>query len=410
MKYSLVLPLALITAWLCTNGTAQEQRRDRVQFVQPRNEFLDSIKAEIKKFKGKEEPGKKVLKVDFSQVDRPRSTDEFTRVWHTPPLSQGLTGTCWSFSATSYFESEIERLTGRQVKLSEMHTVYWEYVEKARRFVGERGNSAFGQGSEANALPRIWKLYGIVPLEAYTGLLPGQKFHDHDSLFAEMKDYLNSLKSSHAWDEESALSTIRSMLNHYMGKPPTRIVIDGVPMTPQEYLEKVLRLKLDDYVEILSLKEKPFYQRVEYEVGDNWWHSKNYFNVPLEVFLEVPKRAVKKGRTVCLGGDTSEPGLEGHQGIAIVPSFDIPYNYIDDDARQFRFGNKTTTDDHGIHLVGYTQFAGKDWYLIKDSGSGSRNWSVPGYYMYREDYVKLKMMTMTVHKDIVPDILAKFQR
>ena len=98
----------------------------------------------------------------------------------------------------------------------------------------------------------------------------------------------------------------------------------------------------------------------------------------------------------------------------MIPDFDIPSQYINDDARQFRFSNETTTDDHGIHLVGYCQRNGKDWYLIKDSGSGSRNNdpNAPefGYYFFHEDYVKLKMMDFTVHKDAVKDILGKFTR
>ena len=40
--------------------------------------------------------------------------------------------------------------------------------------------------------------------------------------------------------------------------------------------------------------------------------------------------------------------------------------------RAFRFTNKTTTDDHGIHCIGYYEPEGKDWFLIKDSGSGVR--------------------------------------
>jgi len=47
------------------------------------------------------------------------------------------------------------------------------------------------------------------------------------------------------------------------------------------------------------------------------------------------------------------------------------------------------------------------WYLIKDSGSGSRNGENKGYYFYHEDYVKLKIMTFTVHKDAARDILKK---
>ena len=118
-------------------------------------------------------------------------------------------------------------------------------------------------------------------------------------------------------------------------------------------------------------------------------------------------RQTRAGYTLALGGDTSEPGYEGHTGVAIVPSFDIPSSYIDENARQFRFKNQTTTDDHGIHLVGFTTIGGKDWYLIKDSGAGSRNNAHPGYYFYHEDYVKLKMMGFTVHKDMVNDVLQK---
>ncbi|MBT5698504.1 MAG: peptidase C1, partial [Flavobacteriales bacterium] len=43
-----------------------------------------------------------------------------------------------------------------------------------------------------------------------------------------------------------------------------------------------------------------------------------------------------------------------------------------------------------------------------DSGSGSRNGNFPGYYFYHEDFVKLKMMTFTIHKNAVKETLKKF--
>ena len=66
-------------------------------------------------------------------------------------------------------ESEIYRISKMKVKLSEMYTVYWEYVEKARRFVEKRGDSDFNEGSEANAVTRMWKKYGIIPESDYHG-------------------------------------------------------------------------------------------------------------------------------------------------------------------------------------------------------------------------------------------------
>jgi len=99
------------------------------------------------------------FKIDFSNLDLPRSTNEFTTHWHNVPLSQGNAGTCWCFAATSTLEADCFRQTGNKYKFSELHTVYWEYVEKARRFVRERGDSHFSEGSQANAVLRIWKQF-----------------------------------------------------------------------------------------------------------------------------------------------------------------------------------------------------------------------------------------------------------
>jgi len=93
--------------------------------------------------------------------------------------------------------------------------------------------------------------------------------------------------------------------------------------------------------------------------------------------------------------------------VGIVPTFDIPGEFIDQAAREFRFANKTTADDHGLHLVGHKRMGDRDWYLAKDSGrSGQRG--VPGYYFYRDDYVRLKMLTFLVHKDGARGLLARY--
>lgn len=390
-------------------GVAQADHRDRAIFIEPRNEFLDSLRKENEAFRKKPEAAEKKMRLDFTGRELPKSVDEFTSFWRTPPVSQGESGMCWAFSTISFFESEVHRLTKREMKFSELYTVYWEYVEKAKRFVRERGRSEFGEGSEGNGVTRIWRTYGTVPADAYPGREPGQKFHDHVALFQEMNTYLMSVKANAAWNEDEVVATIKSILNHYLGTPPSSVTVGGAHFTPKEYLEKVVKLNLDDYVEFLSLAELPYYTQVEYSVPDNWWHDKEYYNVPLDDFMMILKRAIGKGFTLALGGDTSEPGYDGHAGAAIVPTFDIPSAYIDEFAREMRFNNSTTTDDHGIHLVGYKETPAGYWFLIKDSGAGSRNNSHPGYYFYQEDYVKLKMMDFMVHKDVAGEILAKFK-
>jgi bleomycin hydrolase len=385
----------------------QVDRRDKAVFIEKKSEFYDSIKTTLEKFYKKDEPKKKELSVDFTAFNPPLSLDQFTTYWHNKPISQAISGMCWCFSTTSYFESEIYRLTKREIKLSELFTVYWEYVEKARGFVQTRGDQAFGEGSESNALMRIWKKYGIVPGASYTGLLNNQPFHDHTKMFAELNTYLMSLKSSNVWNEDATEQTVKAILNHYIGAPPEKVTVDGKQMTPKEYFTKVVKLNLDDYVDLVSLADRPYYEWTEYDVQDNWWHSKEYFNVPLEEFMNAIKSSIRSGYTVVIGGDVSEPGIYGHAGIAVVPTYDIPPQYIDESARIYRFKNGTTGDDHGIHIVGYKEVDGKDWYLIKDSGAGSRNNWHPGYYFFHEDFVKLKMLGAMVPKSAVPEIVKK---
>lgn len=393
--------LYLLVATLAIPYAVISQQKDNGVFVEPPKGFWDEIEKTVKDFEKKAEPKKKTFKVDLTNFDAPKSLDEFTKVWANPPVSQGQTNTCWCFSTTSFMESEVYRLTGKKVRISEAFTVYNEYIERVKRFINERGNSAIAEGSEANAVTREWKMYGCVPWEVYNGLKPGQKFHNHFKMFDEIKSYLDNIKTTNAWNEEEAIKTVKSILNFYLGVPPEKFVVEGKEYTPIEYMKDYLKINPDDYVDVLSYMQQPYGEQVEYEVPDNWWHSKEYYNVLLDTFMKILKNAVRKGYTVSIGGDVSEPGKDPDKKVFMIPTFDIPSEFIDDNARQLRFTNGTTTDDHGIHLIGYKEVNDKDWYLIKDSGSSSFNNEPKGYYFFTEDYVKLKMMDFMVHKDAV---------
>ncbi len=399
------LPVALLLIPLLAQG--QAPRHDKGAFVEYHNEFYSKIRQSIAR-ESQAHAMHRVFRMDFTGIDIPKSVDEFTKSWCNEPVSQGNTGTCWCFATTSFYESEIYRQTGQALKLSQMYTVYWEYVEKAREFVRTRGESFFGEGSETNAPARMIRLHGIVPYEVFPGKPDNQEFYNHAPMFREMKGYLDHVKATNAWDEESVIRTIRAILDHYIGTPPEKFTWKGKEYTPLEWMKEVAHYNPDDYVNFMSLMEAPYWTLAEYKVPDNWWHSKDYHNVPLDVFMDAIKEAVKNGYTVAIGGDVSESGYSPENDVAMVPTYDIPSEYIDEYARQFRFTNHSTTDDHAIHIVGYTIKPNGWWFLVKDSGSGARNGNNKGWYFYHEDYVKLKMMTFTVHKDAVKDILKRF--
>jgi bleomycin hydrolase len=350
---------------------------------------------------------KQALSFNVSSIDRPESLQAFRSAWHLPPKRQWWTNTCWCFSTTSFLESELKRLHGRETKLSEMHTVYWAYVEKTREFIRTKGVSLVDEGGESGDVLRIWKQYGVVPEADYTGLKRGETTFNHEPLIGEIRAYLELVKRTHTWNEDQVIATLRLILDKHLGAPPVRINAEGRNLTPLQYSREILNLDLDGYVDIMSFQSLPFWSYGAYDVPDNWAHTTDYLNLPLEDWYSALKRAVQKGYTVAIGGDVSEPGYMGSENIAIVPTFDLPADLIDQSAREFRFTNHTSEDDHGLHVVGYLERKGQDWFLVKDSARSSQRGKFPGYYFYRGDYVKLKMLTFMVSKEAVKDLLAK---
>jgi len=323
------------------------------------------------------------------------------------PVEQGQTGNCWCYATISLLESELRRQGRAEVKLAELFPVYWEYVEKARRFIREKGNSFLSNGSQSNsALGRISQ-YGLVRASDYTGLPDGRTAHDDRTLLREFRDYLNGLAARNDWDEARALAGVRAILDKHLGRPPDRITVDGRSVTPLEYLAS-LGLQPSDYVAFVSFMSLPFYTRGEYKVPDNWWHDASYHNLPLYEYSLTLLRALRKGYSAVLAVDFSEPGYLGEADVAMVPTFDIPSAYIDQSSRELRFKTGATTDDHGVHCVGYLESGKGNWYLVKDSWPNANWGKVKGYFFYQDDFIRLKCLAFLVHKDAVKDVLAKF--
>ena len=417
----------MLPAFVVSGAYAQSTEADRATYI-PKRKYpvLDELKEVNKKAEKAEQDGTetiqkrqkkekeakknkaKELSFSLEKYKLPQMAD-FNSLSHFPPVAQYLTGTCWSFAATSFLESEVTRKTKKKIKLSEMHTVYYEYVEKARRYVRERGKSHFDEGSESNAVTRVVKQYGVVPATAYLGIIGQDKRHNHGRMVKLLKKVLAFAKANNIWDEKLVLKLCRAVLDKFMGPPPESFVYGKRRYTPTQFSEKLLRLNPDDYLEVMSTLKVPFYTKGEFEAPDNWWHSKAYHNLPLEEFYGTIRRAILAGHTVAIGGDVSEPGKQGEKDVMLVPSYDIRAEDIDQSAREYRIANGSTSDDHLIHLVGFVQHEGRDWFLAKDSARSARLGPNKGYYFLRADFIKLKMLTYTVHKDALKSVLAKFR-
>jgi bleomycin hydrolase len=351
----------------------------------------------------------------------------------TEVQSQGRTGTCWSFSTLSFFESELIRMGKGKHNLSEMFIARKAYEEKAINYVRMHGNFNFGPGGAFYDIPYVAKRYGIVPEEFYKGLEYGETVHNH----AEMDAILRAVVEQIVKNPQGKLTTswkkaIAGILDAYLGTVPAEFTYQGKKYTPMSFA-KELGLDMDDYVLITSFTHQPYYQPFVLEVPDNWAFGLNY-NVPLEELMEITEHAVTKGYGVAWASDVSEKGFSFRDGLAIVPedestiqvkgrdnsqfndagasktssAFDAPVKEktITSEMRQVAYDNYQTQDDHGMHFTGLVKDqVGTKYFIVKNSWGKAND--CDGYFYASEAYFKYKTTNIMVHKDGIPKELRK---
>ena len=245
----------------------------------------------------------------------------FTKVVNydaTPVQDQSSTGTCWTFSALSFFESELLRTGKGTHNLSEMYIVRYGYIDKAEKYVRMHGKSNFGQGGSFWDIPYVIKNYGIVPEEVYSGKNYGSDKHNH----SELEAMLGAIAKTVTENPQKTLTTswkkaYSAVVDAYLGNIPQEFTYQGKKYTPASFATG-LGLNMDDYVTITSYTHHPFYQKFILEVEDNW-ASQSVYNLPLDEMMMVINNALNNGYTVAWATDVSEKGFSFKNGLAIVP-------------------------------------------------------------------------------------------
>jgi bleomycin hydrolase len=361
-----------------------------------------------------------VKKLDANKSDSSKKKFVFTPVINletTPVKNQASSGTCWSYSTNSFLESEMLRMGKPPVDLAEIFTARNVYLDKADTYIRLHGGIGWGDGGECHDVINMYAKYGAMPQEVYTGLHYGT----NKNKFKEMQAVLKGMLDAWVANPNGRLNphwkeAFTAVLDAYLGKVPESFTWHGKNYTPRTFADEVVGINPNDYIELSSFMDQPYYKKTMLMVPDNWSFDKVY-NVKMNDITDIIDYALDKGYTVAWATDVSEKYFSWKNGVAFVPEKDWddmseeeqkdlfngpkPDRKITSEMRQAAYDYYETTDDHGMHIVGKAKDQnGKEYYIVKNSW-GEKN-DYKGYIYVTKPYVRYKTTAFLLHKDALP--------
>src|SRR5690606_34306298 len=181
---------------------------------------------------------------------------------------------------------------------------------------------------------------------------------------------------------------------------------------PRTFADEVIGINPDDYIGISSFEEHPYYKPFVLLIPDNW-SFESFYNVQINDLTDIIDNALQNGYTVAWATDVSEKSFSWKNGVAYVPEKPVeqmtaeeietmfngakPEAKITPEQRQEALDNYTTTDDHGMHIVGTVKDQnGKEYYIVKNSWGESNDYK--GYMYATKEYVRYKTISILLHK------------
>lgn len=366
-----------------------------------------------------------VKSLDANQSTNSKAGFKFTEVINLETTSiknQGSSGTCWAYSTNSFLESEMIKQGRKPVELSQIYPARCTYIEKGRNYVRMQGAVSLGDGGAFHDVINMYRKYGALPQSVYTGLNYGTSKNKFAEMAAVSQSILQAVvKNPNGSLTPNWLNAYTAAIDAYLGKVPESFKFEGKTYTPQSFAKEVVGLNPDDYVELSSFSEYPLYKKFTLLVPDNWSFDQVY-NVKMDELTSTIDNALKNGYTVAWATDVSEKGFSWKNGVAYIPEkkyedmsaqeinemFNGPKAEmnITEELRQLEYDNYSTTDDHGMHIVGLAKDQnGKEYYIVKNSWGISNDYK--GFLYVTKNFVKLKTTTILLNKKAISSDLRK---
>lgn len=322
--------------------------------------------------------------------------------------AQNASGRCWLFAGLNLFRTQIaEKLKVDEFELSQNYLMFWDKLEKANYFlenilatldepVGSRlldwlCASPLQDGGQWDMFAALVKKYGVVPKEAMPETESSSRSGDMNALLTlKLRQTAAELRGAHAAgasptelraQKDALLPVLYRMLATHLGEPPTEFLWqwrdkdkkfhrDGI-LTPQEFLQKHVKLDLDELVCLIhcpqTTKSYNTLYTIAYLGNVVGGQPIQYLNVEMPALKAATQAMVQDGKPVWFGCDVGKQ-MDRDLGLMDLELFEYEPLYGTslelDKAARLDYGQSLMT--HAMVLTG----------VDTDDSGAPRKWRV----------------------------------
>ena len=366
--------------------------------------------------------------------------------------NQKQSGRCWMFAALNTFRHKlISDFKLENFELSQAHTFFWDKYEKSNWFLEQiiaTADQELGSrkvkflldvpqqdGGQWDMVVALFEKYGVVPKSVYPESISSSNSR-------ELNQYLNKLLHQDAQilreliatgaDEvvvqakkEELLQEIFNFLAVNLGLPPRKFDFayrdkddnyhkdNGI--TPQEFYQEYVGLKLDDYVSIINAPtaDKPYGRSYRVELLGNVLGSRQvrYLNLDMKRFKELAIAQLKSGETVWFGSDVGQFSNR-QSGVMAADLYDFE-TALDIDLKQDKAGRLDYSESlmtHAMVLAGVDLDAQGQPIKWKVENSWGEKVGKDGYFVATDAWMDEYTYQIVVRKEfLTKEELAAYQ-
>ncbi|MFC3931300.1 aminopeptidase C [Streptococcus dentapri] len=357
--------------------------------------------------------------------------------------NQKASGRCWMFAALNTFRHKlISDFKLENFELSQAHTFFWDKYEKSNWFLEKVIATADQEldsrkvkflldipqqdGGQWDMVVSLFEKYGVVPKSSYPESVSSSNSR-------ELNHYLNKLLRQDAQilrdlitsgvdeaavqkQKENLLQEIFNFLAVNLGLPPRRFDFayrdkddhyhKDQNISPQEFYEKYVGLKLEDYVSIINAPtaDKPYGKSYTVELLGNVVGSRpvRYLNLDMDRFKELAINQLQAGETVWFGSDVGQSSNR-QSGVMAAKLYDLE-TALDIELTQDKAGRLDYSESlmtHAMVLTGVDLDADDKPIRWKVENSWGKKVGSDGYFVASDDWMDEYTYQIVVRKEFL---------